>query len=55
MNEVDLILSKIPESRKCKRGIFSTIISDFAGLAFEGISSIQCQPKQTYKETNVCI
>ena len=39
-NEVDLILPKFPEGRKSKRGIFSTIISGFVGLAFEGISSI---------------
>ena len=38
-NEVDLILPKFPEGRKRKRGIFSTIISGFVGLAFEGISS----------------
>ena len=38
-NEVDLILLKFPEGRKSKRGIFSTIISGFVGLAFEGISS----------------
>ena len=36
-NEVDLILPKSPEGRKSKRGIFSTIISGFVGLAFEGI------------------
>ena len=35
----DLILPKFPEGRKSKRGIFSAIISGFAGLAFEGISS----------------
>ena len=38
-NEVDLILPKFPEGRKSKRGIFSTIISDFVGLAFKGILS----------------
>ena len=38
-NGVDLILPKVPEGRKNKRGIFSTIISGFVGLAFEGISS----------------
>ena len=38
-NEVDLILPKFSEGRKSKRGIFSTIISGFVGLAFEGISS----------------
>ena len=68
-NEVDLILPKFPKGRKSKRGIFSTIISGFVGLAFEGISSIfiiedmkpcvkqkvLCQSKQIYKETNLCI
>ena len=38
-NEVDLILPKFPEGRKTKRGIFSTIISDFIGLAFEWIDT----------------
>ena len=38
-NEVDLILRKFSEGRKSKRGIFSTIISGFVGLASEGISS----------------
>ena len=38
-NEVDVILSKFPEGRKSKKGIFSAIISGFIGLAFEGISS----------------
>ena len=38
-NEVDLILPKFPESRNSNRGIFSTIISGFVGLAFEGILS----------------
>ena len=38
-NEVDLILPKFLEGRKSKRGIFSTIISGFVHLAFEGISS----------------
>ena len=38
-NEVDLILLKFPEGRKSKREIFSTIISGFVGLAFDGISS----------------
>ena len=36
----NLILPKFPEGRKCKRGIFSTIISGFVGLAFKGILSI---------------
>ena len=38
-NEVDLILPKFPEGWRSKRGIFSTIITGFIGLAFEGISS----------------
>ena len=38
-NEVDLILPTFSERRKSKRRIFSTIISGFVGLAFEGISS----------------
>ena len=38
-NDVDLILPNFSEGRKSKRGIFSTIISGFVGLAFEGISS----------------
>ena len=38
-NEVALILPKFPKGQKSKRGIFSTIISGFVGLAFEGISS----------------
>ena len=68
-NEVNLISPKFPEGRKIKRGIFSVIISGFVGLAFEGISSflhnrrhkalhkavVQCQAKQTYRETNLCI
>ena len=35
-----MILPKFSECRKSKRGIFSTIISGFVGLAFEGISSL---------------
>ena len=38
-NEVYLILPKLPEGRKSKRGTFSPIISGFVGLAFEGILS----------------
>ena len=38
-NEVDLILPKFYEGQKSKRGIFSTLISGFIGLAFEGIST----------------
>ena len=66
-NEVGLILPKFPKGRKSKRGIFSTIIIGFVGLAFEGISSFlhnrrhkalhkavqACHLQQTYKETNM--
>ena len=38
-NELDLILPKFYEGQKSKRRIFSTLISGFIGLAFEGISS----------------
>ena len=38
-NEIDVISPKFYEGRKSKRGIFSTIISGFVVLAFEGISS----------------
>ena len=38
-NEVDLILPKFSEGRKSQRVIFSTIISGFVGLAYEGIAS----------------
>ena len=38
-NEVDLILPKFYTEQRNKRGIFGTIISEFIGLAFEGISS----------------
>ena len=38
-NEVDLILPKFYEGQKSKRRIFSTIISGFIGLAFEGSPS----------------
>ena len=37
-NEVDLILPKLYEGQKSKRGIFGALISGFIGLAFEGIS-----------------
>ena len=39
-NEVDLILPKCSEGRKSKGGTFSTIISGFVGLAYEGISGL---------------
>ena len=38
-NEVDLILPKFNEGQKNKRVIFSTMITGFIDLAFEGISS----------------
>ena len=38
-NEVDLILPKFYVGWKNRRGIFSTFITGFIGLAFEGISS----------------
>ena len=38
-NKVDLILPKFSDGRKSKRGVFGTIILEFVGLAFEGISS----------------
>ena len=68
-NEVDLILPKFPRWQMSKRGIFSTTISVFVGLLFKGFQAfyiiedtkpyikqlMQCQFKQTYKETNLCI
>ena len=36
-NEIDLILPQIPRKQKC--GIITTIVSNFIGLADEGISS----------------
>ena len=38
-NEVDLILPQFPTDRKEKRGIFTSLIKGFIGLAYEGISS----------------
>ena len=38
-NEVNLILPKFHKECRNKRGIFGAIISEFLGLAFEGISS----------------
>ena len=37
--KVDLILSKFHTEHRNKRGIFVALISEFIGLAFEGISS----------------
>ena len=44
-NEVDLILPKFYENQKNKRGIFGTLISEFIGLALEGISSSLCHKR----------
>ena len=38
-NEVSLILPKFPKIRKENRGIITSLISGFLGLAYEGISS----------------
>ena len=38
-NEILLILPKFSEARKEKRGIITSLISGFIGLAYEGISS----------------
>ena len=38
-NKVDLILPQFPTNRKEKRGIITSIITGFIGLAYEGISS----------------
>ena len=54
-NEVDLILSKFPVGRKSKRGIFSTIISGFVGLAFEGISSLLHNRRHKALHKAVCV
>ena len=55
-NEVDLILPKFYEDQKTKRGIFSTIISSFVGLAFKGISSFLHNKdiKPCIKEPKLC-
>ena len=37
MNEINLILPKVPRKQKC--GIITTLVSSFIGLAYEGISS----------------
>ena len=37
-NEIDLILSQVP--RKKKHGNITTLVSNFIGLAYEGISSL---------------
>ena len=38
--EILLILSKFPKVRKEKRGIITSLISSFIGLAYESISSL---------------
>ena len=38
-NKVDLILPQFATNRKEKRGIITLLISNFTGLAYEGISS----------------
>ena len=43
-----MILLNFPEGRKSERGIFSTKISGFVGLAFEGISSFLNNKRQIY-------
>ena len=53
-NKVDLILPKFPEGKKSKRGIFSTIISGFVGVAFEGISSFVHNKRHKALQTGVC-
>ena len=53
-NEVDLILTKFAEDRKHKREIFSTIISGFVGLAFEGISSFLHNRRHNNLHKAVC-
>ena len=38
-NKISLILLKLPKIRKEKRGIITSLISVFIGVAYEGISS----------------
>ena len=54
-NEVGLILPKFSEGRKSKRGIFSTIISGFVSVAFEGISSFLQNRRHKVLYKAVCI
>ena len=54
-NEVDLILPKFSEGGKSKRGMFSTIISGFIGLAYEGISSFLHNRRHKALHKNVCV
>ena len=45
-NKIDLILPIFPRDKRHKRGIITSLISGFIGLAYEGISSIlhyKCQ------------
>ena len=53
-NEVDLTLPKFSEDGKSKRGIFSTIISGFIGLAYEGISGFLHNRRHTALHKAVC-
>ena len=53
-NEVDLILLQFSEGRKGKRGFFSTIISGFVGLAYEGLSSFLHNRRQKVLHKVVC-
>ena len=39
LNEISLILPNFPKPRKEKRGIITSLITGFIGLAYEGISS----------------
>ena len=39
MNEISLILQNFPKARQEKRSIIVSLITDFIGLAYEGISS----------------
>ena len=56
-NEVDFILPKFNEGWKNKRGIFSTIITGFIGLAFESISSFlhNSRHKALHKEVKAML
>ena len=39
MNEISLILPNFSKDRKEKRGIITSLVTGFIGLAYEGISS----------------
>ena len=53
-NKVDLILPKLYEGRKSKRGIFTTKFSGFVGLAYEGISSFLHNRRHKALHNAVC-